>query len=256
MSIDNEFKLKRLLQMQPQGVVWTTNYLVSQGYSNSLLQKYRDNQWLEAIGHGAMKKKGEGLHYLGGIFSLQKQLNLSIHPGAKTALTIFGRAHFLQFGRPRIYLFGETKERLPSWFLNYDWGVDIEYFTSSFLPKEEAMSEFTYNNYQVSVASPIRALLQCLYLVPKKQDLEEAYQFMLGLTNLRPDKTQTLLEKCSSIKVNRLFLYLAEKSGHTWYHHIDQNKINLGQGDREIIKGGVYNAKYKITVPKALEENA
>lgn len=61
--------------MQPQGVVWTTKYLVKQGFSASLLQKYRDNQWLEAIGHGAMKKTGEDIHYLGGIFALQKQLN-------------------------------------------------------------------------------------------------------------------------------------------------------------------------------------
>src|SRR5699024_10850762 len=256
MSIDNGHNLKRLLQMQPQGVVWTTKYLVKQGFSASLLQKYRDNQWLEAIGHGAMKKTGEDIHYLGGIFALQKQLNLSIHPGAKTALTILGRAHFLELGRPRLYLFGETKEKLPSWFLNYNWGVDIDYFRSSFLPSEEAMSDFTYNNYQVSIASPVRSLLQCLYLVPQKQALEEAYQFMLGLTDLRPDRTQSLFEKCSSIKVNRLFLYLAEKSGHAWYKHINQNKINLGHGDREIIKNGVYNAKYKITIPITLEHNA
>lgn len=256
MGVDNKSKLKSLLQMQPQGVVWTTNYLIKQGYSASLLKKYRDNQWLETIGHGAMKRKGERVHYLGGIFALQKQLDLSIHPGSKTALAILGRAHFLELGRPRLYLFGEIRESLPSWFLNYDWGVDIEYFTSSFLPREEAMNEFTYNNYQVSIASPVRALLQCLYLVPQKQDLEEAYQFMLGLTNLRPDRTQALLEKCSSIKVNRLFLYLAEKSGHAWFKHIHQNKINLGHGDREIIKNGVYNAKYKITVPISLEHNA
>jgi hypothetical protein len=56
------------------------------------------------------------------------------------------------------------------------------------------------------------------------------------------------------VKVKRLFLYLAEKSGHAWIRHLNQEKINLGSGKRSIIAGGAYNVKYQITVNKELEE--
>jgi hypothetical protein len=63
---------------------------------------------------------------------------------------------------------------------------------------------------------------------------------------------QELLEKCSSIKVKRLFLFMASKAKHQWLEFIDQTKIALGIGDRVIIREGVYISKYKISVPKEL----
>ena len=76
---------------------------------------------------------------------------------------------------------------------------------------------------------------------------------MEGLNNLRPATVQTLLEDCSSIKVKRLFLYLADKAGHEWLSYIDLNKVDLGSGKRAIVSDGVYIPKYQITVPKELE---
>lgn len=43
------------------------------------------------------------------------------------------------------------------------------------------------------------------------------FELMEGLNNLRPNQVQDLLEKCESVKVKRLFLYLAEKAGHEWF---------------------------------------
>jgi hypothetical protein len=53
--------------------------------------------------------------------------------------------------------------------------------------------------------------------------------------------------------VKRLFLYLGEKNKHYWMEEIKLDRIDLGTGKRLIVKNGVYNKKYKITVPK---ENA
>jgi hypothetical protein len=78
---------------------------------------------------------------------------------------------------------------------------------------------------------------------------------MEGLNNLSPNQLQPLLEKCQSVKVKRLFMYLAEKAGHEWFKYLDLNKIDLGKGKRSIVKNGVYVSKYKITVPKELEEH-
>ena len=95
-------------------------------------------------------------------------------------------------------------------------------------------------------------MLECLFLMPKKQELIECYQLMEGLNNLRPNLVQNLLENCTSIKVKRLFLFLAERAGHSWVKHLNIDKIDLGSGKRSIVKNGVYNSKYKITLPKEL----
>ena len=68
------------------------------------------------------------------------------------------------------------------------------------------------------------------------------------MTVVKPKEFQKLLENCSSIKVKRLFLYIAEKIGHSWFKRLDLTKINLGKGVREITKGGSYNSKYNIII--------
>jgi Transcriptional regulator, AbiEi antitoxin, Type IV TA system len=49
--------------------------------------------------------------------------------------------------------------------------------------------------------------------------------------------------------VKRLFLYIAEKTGHHCFNHLDVTKIDLGKGKRSIVKNGVFVNKYGITVP-------
>ena len=49
----------------------------------------------------------------------------------------------------------------------------------------------------------------------------EVFELMEGLDSLRPATIQTLLEDCTSVKVRRLFLYLAYKSGHEWLSYIN-----------------------------------
>jgi hypothetical protein len=75
---------------------------------------------------------------------------------------------------------------------------------------------------------------------------------MEGLVNLRPVIIQELLEQCKSIKVKRLFLYMADKQKQSWFKYIDKAKIDLGSGDRSLVKDGVYIKDYKITVPRQL----
>lgn len=64
---------------------------------------------------------------------------------------------------------------------------------------------------------------------------------------------QSLLERCKSIKTKRLFLFLAEATEQPWFSKIRVAKIDLGKGKRLIVKGGVFNSKYQITVPKKLD---
>ena len=79
---------------------------------------------------------------------------------------------------------------------------------------------------------------------------------MNGLQTLRPKVVQELLEKCTSVKVKRVFLYIAEKLELPFVKKLDISKIDLGKGKMQVIKeNGKLNKKYQITVPRELEEN-
>ena len=176
-----------------------------------------------------------------------------MHPAAKSALSMQGKAHYLELSAKKAQLFGGKQDSLPLWFKKRDWGVHVECKLSSFLPPDLGLIEIEHKGFMVKVSSPARAVMECLYLVPKTQPLLEVFELMEGLNNLRPATVQKLLEECTSIKVKRLFLYLADKAGHEWFDFIDLDKVDLGSGKRSIVSHGAYVAKYQITVPKELE---
>ena len=102
----------------------------------------------------------------------------------------------------------------------------------------------------MNISSSERAMVELCYRVSEKAGYDEAYYIMQGLNTLRPGVLSDLLEKCRSIRVKRLFLHMAEACGHDWIKKIDSGRIFLGKGARQFYKGGVYDKKYKITVPE------
>ena len=255
MSTYNGSKINRLMSTNPHGVVLLSAWLSRQGYSLDLLKRYKKSNWLESIGFGAVKRYGDSVGYEGGIYALQEQAGLNIHPGGKTALSLLGKSQYLELSTKKVTLFGAKNEKLPVWFKNYDWGVKVEFYALKFLPPEAGLVELDLNSFSINISGAARALMECLYLAPKKQELLECYELMEGLNNLRPDHVQNLLEQCSSIKVKRLFLYLAEKAGHSWLEYLNLDKVDLGSGKRSIVINGVYDSKYQITIPKELEKH-
>ncbi|MCK0157264.1 type IV toxin-antitoxin system AbiEi family antitoxin [Cellulophaga sp. F20128] len=249
-----EQKINQLLSAQPSGAVYLSSWLTENGFSTQLLNRYKKSNWLYSLGTGAWMRVGENPTYEGAIYALQQQAESSVHIGGKTALSLLGKAHYLELSTQQIILFGGHKEKLPAWFTAYNWKVKINYFSSSFLPAKSGLQTLEQRNFSLQISNPIRALLECLYLAPKKQKLVECYEIMEGLNNLRPKHVQDLLEQCTSIKVKRLFLYMAEKVNHDWFTYIDVAKIDIGKGKRSLVKDGVYIAAYGITVPKALAE--
>lgn len=253
MNTENESKINKLLRLQPAGVVLTSNWLHGQGYSPGLLRTYRKSNWLQSIGRGAMKRVDAKVDYLGAVHAMQNQLNLSIHPAAKTALALLGKTHYLNMTKTEVCLFGVLSERLPGWFKNYNWGFEIHYTSSGFLPAGMGMAKKEYDHFSIKISSPARAMMECLYLAPQKQELLECFELMQGLNNLNPARVQELLENCTSVKVKRLFLYMANKARHDWAKHIHTDKIELGSGKRSLVADGAYVANYQITVPRELE---
>ena len=255
MSIEKHTKINSLLASIPSGVVLQSSWLIEKGYSPALQQRYRNSHWLDPIGKGAMIRTGDQGGYEGAIYALQKQNGATIHPGGRTALALLGKAHYLEFATKNVVVFGAKGERLPSWFVKHDWGVTVDYYSSSFLPPDLGMTDAEIKSFTIKVSGVVRALMECLYLAPEKQELVECYEFMEGLNNLRPNQVQELLEKCDSVKVKRLFLYMAEKAGHSWFTHLNLDNVDLGNGKRSIVKNGAYVDKYQITIPKELKEH-
>ena len=146
---------------------------------------------------------------------------------------------------------------MPAWFRKRDWAVSIDYQATAFLPAEAGLTgvDVAQKSFSIKVSNAARALMECLYMAPEKQDMMECFQLMENLNNLRPDAVQTLLEACRSVKVKRLFLYMAERAKHDWFAHLNVAQIDLGRGKRRIASNGVYVPKYQITVPRELAGN-
>lgn len=255
MSLENETKINKLLKEWPVGTAYLSSWLVDHGVSNQLLNRYKKSNWLAPLGAGAAKRAGDKVDYLGGLYALQTQADLSVHVGGRTALSLMGRGHYVDFSGGRTVLFGGAKEKLPMWFRKNDWETRIDYYATSFLPENMGLVDLERPGFTVKVSSAARAILECLYLTPQHQEFYECYELMEGMSDLRPKTVQELLENCSSVKVKRLFLYLAEKLKHDWLEFVDLSKVDLGSGARSLVKNGVYIDKYKITVPKEFEKN-
>jgi hypothetical protein len=112
------------------------------------------------------------------------------------------------------------------------------------------LSEYEHKQFTVKISCRELAALELLYHVPGLQGFDEALLLMENLTTLRPHVVQLLLQECRSVKVKRLFLYMAERAGHPWFGKLDTSVIDLGRGKRVIVKGGMLDRKYLITVPK------
>ncbi|MEQ1705821.1 MAG: type IV toxin-antitoxin system AbiEi family antitoxin [Rickettsiales bacterium] len=254
MSTYNKSKINQLLSIMPKSTVVLSSWLAAQGYSLDLQKRYRKSQWFESIGTDAMIRSGDVVDYRGALYALQKYAGRSIHIGGRTALSLHGLAHYLELAPTRAVLFGGDKEKLPAWFNKHDWRAKICFYPTSFLPPDMAICNIEIKDFGINISTAERAIMECLYLTPDKQMLLECYELMEGLNTLRPKVIQQLLEHCTSIKVKRLFLYLANKAGHAWMDYIDLKKVDLGIGKRSLVKNGVYVAKYQITIPKELAE--
>lgn len=255
MDLHNGGKINLLLKNWPKGIVVTSQWLRRQGISRQLKRRYEEYKWLETIGGGAVMRSGDSVDWHGGLYALQFQLKKLIHVGGKTALEMQGLGHFVRFKETDIFLYGPNDIKLPRWFLDRDWGVSLHCINSSFLPLNIGIEKKRHGNFTLMISSPERAILEVLKLIPDNQGFDEASLLMENLSRMRPYLIQELLEACSSIKVKRLFLFLAEHLNHAWLNDLHLDKINLGKGKRVIIKDGHLDAKYQITIPRHYKDH-
>lgn len=245
-------KLNQLLLNWPAGTVYTSTGFVSQGYNYDLINKYKQNKWISQIGQGSYIRYGTKAEWTGGLYAIQTQLKLNIHAGGKTALYLKGYAQFISQKKYPVFLFGSRGVKLPSWFKKHNWGVPVSLTTTNLFPYDlnKGFSKHDEQNFSITISSPERAMMEMLYHVPKKVSFKEAFLIMENLTSLRHTFVNELLAACSSIKVKRLFLFMAEKHNYPWFNNLNISDIYLGKGKRIVEKNGILDKKYLITVPK------
>jgi hypothetical protein len=248
-------KINRLLRIWPKGTVAAQSWLEKQDIDRRLMEVYRRGGWVEKIAPGAYIHAGDSVDWTGAIYSLQKQLNLQVHVAATTALVLQGLGQYMPLGKGGLsWVFGDSSEKrkIPKWFkqcFSKKYNIQIVKTKVFSHLTDGILSEINYTNYSVLASSPERALFECLYLTPEKLSLEHASQLMENARTLRHNVVQTLLEHCASIKVKRLFLFLADLHQHVWLNRIDLGKVELGRGTRQIGGGGNFIAKYKLSLP-------
>ncbi len=258
MTDENKAKLNHLMKAWPSRAICLSSWLEQKGISQPLTFLYVKSGWLEKVGAGAFKRAGESVEWPSGLQAVQGQANLNIHLGGKSALQHQGYGHYLPMGENYpLYLFGYRNLILPAWFKNYLWQVEIIYTQTNLFESslDEGLTIVDVNGISVKASMAERAIMEVIYLVPKRETYDEAFQLMGSLSAIRPQVVQSLLEKCNSIKVKRAFMVMAERYNYPWVKELDLSKVDFGKGKREFIKNGYLEPKYLITIPKDSDED-
>ncbi len=277
MTIRNSGKLNLLYDLLPEGLLVNAAWLERHGYSRALRKQYVSNGWLTQPMRGVFYRSRGKLSWEQVIISIQAILEIPVSIGGRTALEIQGYGHYVYQKQRSVQLYTDTK--LPSWLFKLPNMPEFQVHNRSrFLPETNA-SDTTISlnieymkrknrslpgalliepwgqwHWPMIVSSPERAILEVMDDIPNEVSFDMADKLMSGLHNLRPRTMQSLLETTTSIKVKRLFFYLAERHHFQWLREIDQSKIDFGKGKRVIEKDGKLDTKYLITVPRVMDD--
>jgi hypothetical protein len=245
-------KVNQLAALWPSGTVAPSKWLLAQGYSQEQLTYYARTGWLQRVGQGAyVHPKAEPRHWAQVLYSLQHALNLDVHVGGQTILDDAGFGPNVQDrGVGKVRLYGSAK-LAPRW-LEKLTQFDFKYrvLKGTGLKPLKQLSTRDYDGLEVRVANLELAFLELLYDVPKLVNFDLARQYAEPLSVLRPEVMQALLETSTVAKVNRLALYFGSAFKLSWFAGLRLDRIYVGKGHRQLVKGGKLDPFTGITIPQ------
>ena len=273
-------KLNSLIATLPEGAVVDAGWLERHGYGRALRSYYGANGWLTHVARGAFRKPGVEPGWREVVSSLQVLAGVPAIVGGRTALEARGLAHYLRMdGRTRVELW--SSDPLPSWVaVAMPAGTEAvrcnpaRLFESRLVPRSVPLSDgaegrgrrpdFLVNaegvtnlpegpgGWPLAVSSPERAAFEMLDGVPGVESFGQADDLFGGLATLSPGRISILLAGCRSVKVKRLFLWLAHRHAHPWLRHLRTENVDLGSGKRMLMRDGVLDTRVGITVPREM----
>ena len=199
-----------------------------------------------------MYRKNDSLSALAAVYSYNLQTGNKARIAAHSALELLGFNHYVPMGKPRLMV-ALKNGNVDDWVRSEKYDMTIVPFHTGIF-KDPAIQYLDRNGFSIIISPPEQAFLECLLLVPNHYNYVDLYYIMEQLTSLDPDKVQTALENTSSQRVKRMFLYMAEKAGHYWFDMLDMDRFGLTTSKLQLVDNGVYISKYRITVPKELND--
>lgn len=252
MSLEYQSKLNRLLISGRKNGLFFSDWLRRNGYSDQLISKYRQSGWLTNLDKGVMYRTGDSLSSFAALSCYNEQLSKKVRVAAHSALELFGFNHYVPMGKP-LLMIAYPNSTIPKWMSSDSFDRIIKPFSTKMVDVPQT-SVVQIEGVDVLVSSPEQAFMECLLLTPDQYNYMDLYYIMEQLTSLRADAVQTLLESIKNQRVKRVFLYMAEKAGHYWFELLNLDKINLGTSKLQFANNGTYIKKYKMTIPKELNE--
>jgi hypothetical protein len=244
---------KSLESSLPEGQVVDRAWLKQRGFGRPRVDFYLRSGALQAVAHGAYRRPGPPLKWEHVLYSLQ-ELGYPVHVGGRSALEAQGLAHYLPLGGRTIALFGAG--RWPGWVEQ----LAAEYRFERHNPKlfaqmpDGALTSrpFGHWDWPIRYACLELAFLELFAEIRTPTDYEVADKLFESAATLRPERVRSLLLACTHIKAKRLFLWFSARHQHPWSTVLDTEGVGLGRGKRMIIKGGVLDRCYQITVPRKM----
>ena len=258
--------LKALL---PYGMLATKKWLAEQGLSAHAIDNAVKTETLLLLATGVYSQYSRSLSWEGVVASMQRMdVNSSdklpsVIVGGLSALSLSGLSQYLSLGStPHIHLYAQGK--LPSWLGRLSLPIECEGHSTNTLWPEWLLQDKTFIRQHeweaelppVYFSCPEKALLELLTDLPDAVSFEHADELMQGLMNLSPRKLDTLLKACKSVKVKRLFFWLAKRQAYPWFNKLNVEDYDLGSGKRVVAKGGKLDTDYLITVPSHMAKES
>jgi hypothetical protein len=245
-----------LSRLVPHGYLVTRGWLLEQGVSPHSLDNLLKSGDLIAPVSGVYRRPDAALTWQGVVASIQRMGDRLV-AGGVTALEEQGFAHYLPLGKARdVRLYGF--DAAPRWVNRLGLPEMISHlglvrlFELSVEGGGFTVEQAGPTGLPFHVSCPERAILEALADIPGTLSFDHADELMQGLVNLSPRRLDALLRITRSVKVKRLFFWLATRHAHAWLKKLDPSAYDFGHGKRLLARGGVLDSTWLITVPRAL----
>ncbi len=249
-------KLNQALSNWNKGELHSLQWLSKFGVSPRAANKYFASGSLKKIAPGIFARPNDQITWQGIVSVLQNDLSMPVHIAGKSALELHGEGHYIPLGDPIINVISRNKAQVPSWALSGAFHGELKVKQSSMISSEPELVRYDRDGIKIYISSREQAILELIDSLDLSETFETAENYMQGLLTLRPDKVQYLLEHCKSIKVKRVFLFLAKHLELPFLKKIDLEKIQLGSGKRVVTKNGRLDNNFNITVPTTYFEES
>lgn len=242
----------------PAGVPASRQWLLTQGFTASRLDNALKSGKLVALSSGLYARPDLPVNWQGVVFALQREQWGAVI-GGLSAFELLGKGHYVPMANTKdLDLFAPS--RPPSWLRRLPLRMDVQWHgTARLWGDKPKLDQFCTQTHQwredlppLILARPERALLEVLSLVPQTISFELADNLFQGLTSLSPTRMAAAMQDCASVKVKRLYFWLASRYGYPWTRHLRAEDYNLGSGKRVVAPGGKLDKRFMITVPEAL----